>query len=101
MRLTHLLFCLALAGVCNAQAPEAGPAPEAGLELRGVQGPQLRDSLKRAAQRELRTFIAQLRRDIKSGTLPDHFPLDIDDLSDLRSASLGEGYQVHTLDPDA
>lgn len=101
MRLTPLVLCLALAGACSAQAPDMDSAPEAALELRGMQGPQLRDALQRAAKRELRTFIAQLRRDIKAGTLPDQFPLDIDDLSDLRSASLGDGYQVHTLDPDA
>lgn len=89
-----LMLSLIVAFGCTAQeATEAEP-------IRAVTGQASKSLLQTMAKIELRSFLTQLRRDIKPGTLPDHFPLDVNDLSELNKATIGEGYQVHTVSPD-
>lgn len=56
-------------------------------------------SLRTSAESGLRTLINDLSRDIPAGTLPDNFPFDITDISELKNAKLGMGFEVHTAHP--
>lgn len=55
--------------------------------------------LRSSAESGLRTLINDLSKDIPSGTLPDGFPFDINDISELKNAKLGMGFEVHTAHP--
>lgn len=55
--------------------------------------------LRTSAESGLRTLINDLSKDIPAGTLPDGFPFDINDISELRNAKLGMGFEVHTAHP--
>ncbi|MBI3713300.1 MAG: hypothetical protein HY253_10105 [Burkholderiales bacterium] len=55
--------------------------------------------LRTSAEAGLRTLINDLSKDIPAGTLPDNFPFEINDISELRNAKLGMGFEVHTAHP--
>lgn len=55
--------------------------------------------LRSSAESGLRTLINDLSKDIPAGTLPDGFPFDINDISELKNAKLGMGFEVHTAHP--
>lgn len=55
--------------------------------------------LRAAAHLGLRTLINDLSKDIAVGTLPDGFPFDVNDLSELKTAELGLGFEVHSAHP--
>ncbi len=57
------------------------------------------NELRIVAERGFRAMVAGFEKEIEPGTLPDGFPLDITDLSELKGATLGMGYQVHTVNP--
>jgi hypothetical protein len=51
-----------------------------------------------AAQRDFAQFV-QFNVQTRSGTAPTEFPLDVNDVQDLKDAKLGHGFQVFTIDP--
>ncbi len=53
---------------------------------------------RQAAQRDLRQFIEH-HMQTKSGSAPAEFPLEVNDVQDLRDAKIEYGFQVHTVDP--
>jgi hypothetical protein len=55
--------------------------------------------LRTAALLGLRTLINDLSKDVPAGTLPDGFPFDINDLSELKTAELGLGFEVYSAHP--
>lgn len=55
--------------------------------------------LRFAAEAGLKTLLADLGRDIAPGTLPDGFPFDVKDFSELKNATLGLAFEVHTVNP--
>lgn len=55
--------------------------------------------LRSAAEGGLRAMLADIGKDLKAGTLPDGFPFDVNDFSDLKNAKLGFAYEVHSAHP--
>lgn len=55
--------------------------------------------LRASAEAGLQTLINDLSKDIPTGALPNNFPFDINDISELRNAKLGMGFEVHTAHP--
>lgn len=55
--------------------------------------------LRVAAEVGLKAMLAELGQGIVAGTLPENFPFDVRDFSELRSATLGTGFEVHTVQP--
>lgn len=55
--------------------------------------------LRRIAETGLRSLIADIAKDLPAGTLPDGFPFDVNDFSELKNATLGLAYEVHTAHP--
>jgi hypothetical protein len=55
--------------------------------------------LRAAAEAGLRSLINDLSKDIKSDSLPDAFPFDVNDLSELKTAKLGLGFEVFSAHP--
>ncbi|MBY0572749.1 MAG: hypothetical protein K2P84_03625 [Undibacterium sp.] len=55
--------------------------------------------LRAAAESGLRALIAETTKDVPAGTIPDGFPFAVNDLSELRNATLGLGFEVHTAHP--
>ena len=53
---------------------------------------------RQAAERDLRQFVAH-HTQTKGGSAPAEFPLDVNDVQDLRDAKIDYGFQVHTVDP--
>lgn len=51
-----------------------------------------------AAKRGLAQF-AEHQQALRPGSAPVDFPLDITDVQDLKQATIGHGFQVHTIDP--
>ncbi len=95
------LAALALAAGLSLSAPVAA-APETGLAA----VPSAQSAQKRAEQAEARAaaqrdFQAFVRRSLEAhgGTLPEGFPLQVNDLQELQGAQLGTGFEVHTVEP--
>ncbi|MBR7799532.1 hypothetical protein [Undibacterium fentianense] len=55
--------------------------------------------LRSAAFLGLRTLINDLAKDLKAGSLPSGFPFDVNDLSELKTAELGLGFEVYSAHP--
>lgn len=55
--------------------------------------------LRSAAESGLRTLIHDLTKDLKSDSLPDAFPFDVNDLSELKNAKLGLGFEIFSAHP--
>lgn len=55
--------------------------------------------LRNAAAAGLRTLISDISKDIKNGELPEGFPFDVNDISELKSATLGLGFEVYSAHP--
>jgi hypothetical protein len=55
--------------------------------------------LRAAANAGLQQLLQELGQNIAPGTLPDGFPFDVADFSDLKNASLGLGFEVHSVQP--
>ncbi|MET3132996.1 hypothetical protein AAKU55_003278 [Oxalobacteraceae bacterium GrIS 1.11] len=55
-------------------------------------------SVLAAVKRDVAQFV-QHNLQTRSGTLPNEFPLDINDIQDLKDAKIGYGFQVFTIDP--
>ncbi len=96
------LAALALAAGLSLSAPVAAAAPETGLAA----VPSAQSAQKRAEQAEARAaaqrdFQAFVRRSLEAhgGTLPEGFPLQVNDLQELQGAQLGTGFEVHTVEP--
>lgn len=51
-----------------------------------------------AAKRGLAQF-AEHQQSLRPGSAPVDFPLDITDVGDLKQATIGHGFEVHTIDP--
>jgi hypothetical protein len=51
-----------------------------------------------AAKRGLAQF-AEHQQALRPGSAPQDFPLDITDVSDLKQATVGHGFEVYTVDP--
>lgn len=56
--------------------------------------------LRQAAEQGLKSMVAELGRDIAPGTLPDGFPFEVNDLSELKRATLGMGFEIHSAHPN-
>lgn len=82
---------LLLASAMCAQA--AGPEVEADFSATGAQRATPARSGAEAAVQQL---AQELRQD--TGTLPQGFPFDLDDVSQLQQLSLGFGFQVYDID---
>lgn len=55
--------------------------------------------LRSAAETGLRSLITDLTKDLKANSLPDAFPFDVNDLSELKNAKLGLGFEVFSAHP--
>jgi hypothetical protein len=55
--------------------------------------------LRAAANAGMRSLINDLTKDQAAGTLPEGFPFDINDLSELKNAELGLGFEVYSAHP--
>lgn len=55
--------------------------------------------LRNAANIGLRNLISEISKDIKNGELPEGFPFDISDISELKNATLGLGFEVYSAHP--
>lgn len=55
--------------------------------------------LRQAAELGLKSMVAELGRNIAPGTLPDGFPFEVNDLSELNRATLGLGFEIHSAHP--
>ncbi len=53
-----------------------------------------------AALKGFHSLVQDLLRETPEGTLPEGFPFDVKDLSELKGATLGTSYQIHTIHPD-
>ena len=71
-----------------AQASDAGAARQAASQ---------HSAAFAAAQRDLSQFI---NHQLQRGSLPEGFPLDVQDLRALKDARIGYGFPVYTIDPD-
>jgi len=76
-------------------------SPLLALLLAGAGTPALAQSqaqqVAAAAQRDFTQFV-QYNVQQRAGTLPTEFPLDVDDVQDLKDAKLGHGFPVYTID---
>lgn len=61
-------------------------------------GRQLTAQAMAAAQRDLAQFAAH-QLQVRQGSAPVDFPLEITDVQDLKEAKIGYGFQVYTIDP--
>lgn len=55
--------------------------------------------LRAAAELGLRSVINDLTKDLKTGSIPNDFPFDVNDLSELKNAKLSFSFEVHTVQP--
>lgn len=55
--------------------------------------------LRAAAETGLKKMVAELGKNIAAGTLPEGFPFDVSDFSELKGATLGSGFEVYTAAP--
>lgn len=91
-------ICLSL-GVSldsHAQAQSLSSFNETFAKMTQSKEPQ---GLRLAAEAGLRSTINELTRDLKAGHLPSDFPIEVNDLSELKQAKLGYAFEVHTIHP--
>ncbi len=55
--------------------------------------------LRAAANAGLQQLVQEMGQNIAPGTLPDGFPFDVNDFSELKNASLGIAFEVHSVHP--
>lgn len=100
MKFTFTSMAIAITLIASHAAEAKGQAipsnSEALISASAAREPQ---GIRSAAEQGLRTIIADLTRDLKAGNLPSDFPIDINDLSELKSAKLGLGFEIHTIQP--
>ncbi|MFO1251484.1 MAG: hypothetical protein U1E77_10220 [Inhella sp.] len=83
-----------LLGPTAAQAQAA--APQASVTLAPKRAEQA--EARAAAERDFQAF-ARRSLEAHGGTLPEGFPLQVNDLQELQGAQLGPGFEVHTIEP--
>lgn len=55
--------------------------------------------LRSAATSGLRAVINDLTKDLQAGSLPHGFPIEVNDISELKNAELGLGFEVYSAHP--
>lgn len=63
------------------------------------QGSREPRGLRAAAELGLKKMVAELGKGIAPGTLPEGFPFDVKDFSELKGATLGTGFEVYSAAP--
>lgn len=91
-------LAVTLPGMAQSLVSNATNAANAGLVARN-QASKEPQGLRQAAEQGLKSMVAELSRDIAPGTLPDGFPFEINDLSELSRATLGMGFEIHSAHP--
>lgn len=90
------LTALACATAAMAQPPQVANQREADFAALAA---RVSSPARVAAVQALRNFAAQYQSE--AGTLPQGFPFDVQDASDMQSASIGYGFQVYDADPNS
>lgn len=55
--------------------------------------------LRTAATIGLRNLISEISKDLKNGDLPEGFPFEVNDISELKNATLGLGFEIYSAHP--
>lgn len=94
---TSIALCITMSAAAqNTSAMRmAYDAPSVAKAVAAKEPPGLRAS----AERGLMTLITELGKDLPAGNLPEGFPFDVHDFSELKNAKLGLGFEVHTAHP--
>lgn len=87
------LLCAALMAVHPVLALPAGSEPAMAAQ-RGAE----RSQALAAAQRGLGDY-QQRKQQYYAGLLPSHMALEVSDLQELSQAQIGQGFEVHAIDP--
>lgn len=96
--LRALMVAAGLALTLPAMAQNLANAGDMSLVARN-QASKEPQGLRQAAEQGLKSMLAELTRDIAPGTLPDGFPFEVNDLSELKRATLGLGFEIHSAHP--
>ncbi len=87
------LLCAALMAVQSVSASPAG-----GMAAMAAQRYEDRSQALAAAKRGLADY-QQRKQQYYAGLLPSHMALEVSDLQELSQARIGQGFEVHAIDP--